>query len=255
MTVSAPEAAYPGRPAHRYLRPPKPLHFPVEEHVPEARRHFLLRAALFHTVWEAFRAGAAVGSDQFVYWDPTDPRACCAPDVFVKAGAHDESFESWKAWERGAPDLVVEITSASDASEGPWDQKLDRFRRLGCKEIVRFDPENQDCPLRIWDGIDGDVAERDPADPGFNRSDTLGMYLCVYRDAELGPALGVARDPEGRDRLPTPAEARQREAEARQQADEARQCEAEARQRETEARHKAERRIAELEAELAKRGT
>jgi Uma2 family endonuclease len=247
MTVAAPEAAYPGRPAHRYLRPPQPLHFPVEERVPEARRHFLLRTALFHTVWEAFRAGAAVGSDQFVYWDPTDPHACCAPDVFVKAGAIDESFESWKAWERGAPDLVVEITSASDANEGPWDQKLDRFRRLGAKEIVRFDPEDAERPLRIWDGADGDVTERDPADPGFNRCDTLSMYLCVYRDAELGPALGVARDAEGRDRLPTPAEARKR-------ADEARQREAEARKQADEARQKAERRIAELEAELARRG-
>jgi Uma2 family endonuclease len=239
MTVSAPEAAYPGRPARRYLRPPRPLCFPVEESVPETRRHYLLRTALFETVWEAFRDGATVGSDQFVYWDPTDPRASCAPDVFVKAGVPDESFDSWKVWERGAPDLVVEITSASDANEGPWDQKLDRFRRLGAKEIVRFDPEDAERPLRIWDGADGDVTERDPAAPGFNRCDTLGTYFCVYRGARLGPALGVARDPEGRDRLPTPTEERQREVEARQ--------------REAEARQKAERRVAELEAQLAKR--
>jgi Uma2 family endonuclease len=233
MTVSAPEA-YPGRPARRYLRPPQPLHFPVEQSVPETRRHYLLRTALFETVWEAFRDSVTVGSDQFVYWDPTDPRACCAPDVFVKAGVPDESFDSWKVWERGAPDLVVEITSASDSNEGPWDEKLDRFRRLGAKEIVRFDPEDPQHPLRIWNGADGDVTERDRADQSFNRCDTLGMSFCVYRDARLGTALGVARDAEGRDRLPTPAEVRQREAEARQ---------------------KAERRIAELEAELAKRGT
>jgi hypothetical protein len=204
-------------------------------------------------VRDAFRDRATIGSEQFVYWDPTDPRACCAPDLFVKAGVSQQAFESWKAWERGAPDLVVEITSASDANEGPWDQKLDRFRRLGAKEIVRFDPEDAERPLRIWDGADGDVTERDPGEQGFNLSDALGMYFCVYRDAELGPMLGVARDPEGRDRLPTPTEARQQADEACQREVEARQHEAEARQREAEARQNAERRIAELEAELARR--
>jgi hypothetical protein len=225
MTVSV-QGAYPGRPAHRYLRPAAPLRFPVEERVPETWRHMEVRTALYLVVRDAFRDRATIGSEQFVYWDPTNPRACCAPDLFVKLGVPLEPFESWKAWERGAPDLVIEIVSASDTSETPWDQKLDRFRRLGAKEIVRFDPDDAEHPLRIWDGADGDVPERDPADSDFNRCDTLGMYFCVYRDPLLGLALGVARDPEGRDRLLTPPE------------------------RETQAK----RRIAELEAQLAKRG-
>jgi hypothetical protein len=36
----------------------------------------------------------------------------------------------------------------------------------------------------------------------------LGVHFCVCDDAKLGPMLRVARDPEGKDLLPTPDEAR-----------------------------------------------
>jgi hypothetical protein len=204
----------------------------VEERVPEKGRHLHARTALFMLVWDTFKDTAAVCSEQFIYWDPTDPKQCCAPDLFVRLGSPRTVVDCWKVWERGAPELVVEITSASDTAEGPWETKLERFRRLGAKEIVRFDPDDGERPIRIWDAIDGDAVERDPADPAFHRCETLGMFLVVRQDAECGTMLRLARDPEGRDLLPTPSEARQLEAEARQ---------------------RAERRIAELEAELATR--
>jgi hypothetical protein len=224
----------------RYLRAPAPLRFPAEAEMPETRRHLEQRTALFEIVRDAFGDRATVGSEQFVYWDPTDPTQCCAPDLFVRLGVPDARFKSWKVWERGAPELIVEITSRSDAAEGPWDEKLARFRRLGAREIVRFDPEDHERPLRIWDAIDGDPVERDPNDPTFWRCDALGAFFCIRDDPEREPMLRLARDAEGRDLLPTPNEARQ--------------CEADARQREAEARRAAERRVAELEAELATRG-
>jgi hypothetical protein len=224
MTVTAPRVASSDLGRRRYLRPPAPLCFPVEAEIPETRRHLEQRTALFEVVRDAFGASVTVGSEQFIYWDPTDPRRCCAPDLFVRLGAPDTRFDSWKVWERGAPELVVEIVSPSDAAEGPWDRKLERFGRLGAREIARFDPEDSAKPLRIWDCIDGDLVERDPADPAFRRCDTLGVHFCVCNDADLGPMLRLARDADGRDLLPTPSEARQR----------------------------AERRTAELEAELAR---
>jgi Uma2 family endonuclease len=238
MTVAASNAVDRAPVRHRYLRAPEPLYFPVEQSVPETGRHLELRTVLFQIVRDAFRASATVGSEQFVYWDPTDPKQCCAPDLFVRLGSPHTLVDSWKVWERGAPELVVEITSASDAAEAPWETKLARFRRLGAREIVRFDPEDRERPIRIWDAVDGDAVERDATDPAFRRCETLGTYLVVHEHAEVGPMLRLARDPDGRDLLPTQAEARQREAEARQ--------------REAEA---AARRIAELEAELAKRST
>jgi Uma2 family endonuclease len=225
MAVSAAHAAHPSRGPRRYLRAPAPIPFPSEQRMPETRRHLQQRTALFGIVREAFRDRATVGSEQFVYWDPTDPRQCCAPDLFVRLGVPDACFDTWKVWIRGAPELVVEIVSASDAADSSWDAKLERFRRLGAREIVRFDPDDRDRQLRIWDGNDGDVVERDPADPAFCRCDTLDAYFCIRHDVDLGGMLRLSRDPAGEDLLPTPEEARQREA---------------------------QHRISELEAELAK---
>jgi Uma2 family endonuclease len=229
--VPAPIVAEPGRSPHRYLRAPAPLHFPAEERMPETRRHLDQRTALYEIVKAAYGDRATVGSEQFIYWDPTDPGQCCAPDLFVRLGVPDACFDTWKVWQRGAPELVTEIAIASDAAEGTWESKLQRFRRLGAREIVRFDPDDPDRPFRIWDGNDGDVVERNPADPGFCRCDTLGAYFCIVPDAQRGPMLRLARDRDFRDIIPTPEEAHRREAEARRLA---------------------ERRVAELEAELAK---
>ena len=72
-----------------------------------------------------------------VYWDPTDPSRCLAPDAFVRLGVPDSIFGSWKTWERGAPEVAVEIVSDSDVSEASWDAKLLRYQELGVRELVR----------------------------------------------------------------------------------------------------------------------
>ena len=71
-----------------------PVHFPDSAEVPEHRRHLRLRTLLFQFLELAFADVAAVGSEQFVYWDPTDPRACLAPDAFVQLGQPESSFDS-----------------------------------------------------------------------------------------------------------------------------------------------------------------
>src|SRR5262245_4315000 len=121
----------------RYVRAPVPVVFPSEAEVPESKRHLKLRTLLHQLLELAFADRAAIGSDQFVYWDPTDPRACVAPDAFVRLGEPDSLFESWKAWERGAPHLAVEIISRSDARDRDWETTLSRYRRLGVSELVR----------------------------------------------------------------------------------------------------------------------
>src|SRR5262249_41078506 len=138
MTMSASPRTSPveSRNQRRYLRAPVPLHFPVEEEMPETRRHLFLRTTLFEVVQAAFGARATVGSEQLVFWDPTNPDRRCAPDLFVRLGVPDGWFDSWKTWERGAPHLVVEIVGKSDAADAPWDVKMDRFRRIGIREVV-----------------------------------------------------------------------------------------------------------------------
>ena len=108
--------------------------------MPETKRHLRLRTLLFQLLDFAFADQASIGSDQFVYFDASNPSRCLAPDLFVRLGQPDTQFGSWKVWERGRPELAVEILSDSDTPEPAWDTKLERYHALGVEELVRFDP-------------------------------------------------------------------------------------------------------------------
>lgn len=191
--ASSPGKAIPD--GRRYLRTPQPLVFPVAaEKMPETGEHALACADLFTLVRAFVGPRGAVGSDQFVYFDPSDPSACLAPDLIVRIGASPELFPSWKTWERGAPHVGVEITSAFDASQLEWERKLERYTRAGIAEVVRFDPANQEQPLRLWDLFDGDLVERSLEGDGARLSDALGAHWCVRPHRELGQRLGLSLD-------------------------------------------------------------
>jgi len=246
------------------------VRFPDSAEVPESTRHFELRSLIYDFLTLAFGDVASIGCDQFVYWDATDPRACLSPDAFLRFGSKDEHFRSWKVWERGVPDVAVEIISDSDASDLSWDEKLERYRLLGVSELVWFDPETPEHPLRVWDLTEGDLRERHLFAP-FARSRHLDGYWLPVPERGGGLTLRLSRDERGLALFPTlaeriaeqfraeaearraEAEARRAEAEARRMAEHALQLETEARRLETEARHAAEQRIVELQAELKRR--
>lgn len=259
----------------RYVREPTPIHFPseesLEEAVSETKRHLEARTTLYLLMKDAL-AGHAIGSDQFVYWDARDPQRCLSPDVFVKRGTSDALFDTWKVWERGAPDLAVEIVSTSDRRDLDWGEKMERYQASGIGELVRFDPLDEAQPIRVWDRIEGDLVERSPESSELRECATLGMWWVVAR-SPFGPQLRLARDREGKALLPTPDEERLRLAEelaeerkARAQAEHERllavharsiaeqkvRAEADARQREADARVIAERERDAALAELAK---
>jgi len=231
-----------------YLRPPVPVHFPEAELVPESKRHLEQRTALYRILTLAFQDQAAIGSDQFVYWDPTDPRKCLAPDVFVRLGAKDDVFRTWKVWERGAPDVAVEIVSESDERDRDWNDKLERYRRLGVRELVCFDPEADPPSLRVWVGVDGDLVER-RVEGLTARSHCLPGRWTVVEHPTFGSQLRLGRL-EGADLFPTPEEQQREVAKLERQAAER---ERQAAERERELRVAAEARIRELEAELRRR--
>jgi hypothetical protein len=213
----------------RYKRAPRPIHFPTEETVPETRRHLILRTLLF-SVLRTFGDRACAGSEQFVYWDPTNPSRCLAPDAFLRLGVPDGDFDSWKTWERGAPELAVEITSDSDASDRAVEEKVRRYHEMGVRELVRFDP---DAPagsrIRVWDRVQEDLVER-VVEGDRAPCATLKLWWVVVPGAGYPAALRLARDADGKDLVLT-----REELEAR-------------------ARQEAEQRVAELEAKLARRG-
>jgi hypothetical protein len=232
----------------RYVRAPVPLVFPVSESVPESRWHRRLCELLAESIERALAGGGLVSSDQFLYWDPADPKRCLAPDVAVRVGTPHELLKHWKTWERGAPHVGVEIVSDVDASELRFEEKLERYRCAGIGEIVRFERESSE-PIRIWDWVDGDVVERDLADPEALRSDALGAFWCCHTDPELGVMLRLSKDRDGSEIWPTHAEA---ERAAREAERAAREAERAAREVERAAKEAALARVAELEAELAR---
>src|SRR6478609_8183697 len=253
------------------------LFFPVSLKVPESTRHFRLRTLLFQFLRHAFADVAMIGSDQFVYWDPTNPRACLAPDAFVRFGNPNEDFDSWKAWERGVPQVAVEIISDSDASEASWEVKFERYQRLGVSELVWFDYHQPEHPLRIWDFVGDELLERRLLEP-WAKSQHLGGFWLPVETATGDLSLRLSRDERGLLLFPTPeeyhaeqqrieaegrriaeqalareTEARRLETEAHRLETEAHRLETEAHRLETEARRAAELRVAELEAELRRR--
>jgi hypothetical protein len=197
----------------RYRRAPQPIHFPEREEVPESKWHAELRVILYEILKLAFADRASIGCDQFVYWDPTNPKECLAPDDFVRVGPKDELFGSWKVWERGAPHVAVEIVSEYDERGQVWEHNLAKYRRLGVVEVVRVDCESATEPLRVWDAVGGDLVERELADSRRAECGPLGLEWVVVEDARLGLMLRVA-DPVTRRLLPTPAEAAEETAKA-----------------------------------------
>lgn len=174
--------------------------------MPDTGIHLELRTALYLLVRDFVGERGAVGSDQFVYWDPSDPARCLAPDLIVRLGAAPGPFPSWKVWERGAPQLGVEIISRFDRSASELAERIERYRSAGFEEVVVFDPEAAERPLRLWDRIEGDLVERALDDEAALACDTLGLFWCVRPEPKLGRELRLARDAGGEALLPTHTE-------------------------------------------------
>jgi hypothetical protein len=219
-----------------HLRPVKPVHFPASDpewEMSESRTHGWLCDVLYQVLTRAVGEHGIVGKDQFVYFDATNPQRKSAPDGFVKLGPGVVPFDSWKVWERGTPELCVEILSPSDTEEKlTWDQKMERYLAIGVRELVSF---NTDAPvgsrLRAWDRLSDDLVERlveGETTPCF----TLGHHWVVAAasapHAYTLSALRLAADPAGQNLVLLDAEerdaAREEAAKAREEAAKAREA-------------------------------
>ena len=203
--VSAPLAV-------RHLRAVRPLFFPSQEpeseKVPQSKRHHRICELLVRVLLHALGREHTIGCDQYVYFDGSNPRVCLAPDAFVKLGVPDSEFDSWKTWERGTPELAVEILSPSDSLEA-WtlEEKLARYHALGVRELVCFDADApQGQRIRAWDRVKDDLIER-VVEQERTPCVTLPGFFWVVAPGNGQPAgLRLARDELGREVLPTPEE-------------------------------------------------
>ncbi|HEY2510552.1 MAG TPA: Uma2 family endonuclease [Polyangiaceae bacterium] len=218
--------------------------------MPEGFAHLVVRTFLFRLLSFALGPEHFVGSEQFIFWDASNPGKRLAPDVFVRLHhPQPEQLGSWQTWKTGAaPDLAVEIVSPNEGDGLTWEEKLGRYHQLGVTELVRFDPEAPEgARLRVWDRVDGDLLERRVAD---DRSPCLTLGLAwVVRKVPAPSAAPHAPEYLGL-RL---VDEEGRLLQAQEERAEARAVEAEGRAtEERRAREAAEARIRELEEQLRK---
>ena len=188
-------------------------YFPADAEMPESKRHLEQRTLLYQVLELAFGNRGAIGCDQFVYWDRNDPRLCLAPDAFVCLGETNDLFPGWKVWERAIPQVAVEIVSESDERARGWETKLERYRRLGVTELVRFDSVAALQPLRIWERIGEDLVERELSAPCAASRALPGFWLAVEQ-AGVGLALRLSHDAQGVQLFPSEAEDAERRIQA-----------------------------------------
>lgn len=186
-----------GPPPLRYRRAPSPIHFPIEAEVPESLRHLKLRTLLLAILEHAYASQHSIGCDQFVYWNAANAKQCLAPDVFVRLGTPQSSFDSWKTWERGAPELAVEIVSEFDRSERTWEARLARYHEVGIDEVVRFNPDAASgTRIRVWDRVEGDLVER-VVENDVTPCRTLDLWWQVREALGFPFALRLSEDEAG----------------------------------------------------------
>ena len=178
-----------------HVRPSRPVIFPSDPPPGETERHAALRRLLCDALETELRGRACVGSRRFVYWHAADPSRVLLPDVFVRLGAAQEAIDAWKMWERGAPQVCVEIVSDADTTAESWDTKLRYYHQLGVAELVRFDPEAEPGRrLRVWDRLEEVLVERVVGPDEVTPALLLDLFWVVAPARDLPAALRLARD-------------------------------------------------------------
>jgi Uma2 family endonuclease len=194
-------------------------HHHPEDSVPESGIHDAIVLYL-HSVLAVHFPESWVASDVCCYWIPGNNRIYLAPDVFVTGAPRPEPISSsYRAWEHGPLRLVIEVGSRTSLRRdvGP---KLERYAEgLLPQEYLYYDADLRH--LRLHRRTAGVYVEVLPDDQDRVWSDETGLYFQMSADGYLR-ALYPSGDP-----LLSHGE-------------------------EVERRREAERRVAALEAELAR---
>ena len=174
---------------------------------------------------------AHAGSDQFIYWAQHDPQACAAPDIYVLPGVpQDIAIDVWKVWERGVvPSLVIEVVGRDPHKD--YEQAPRRYAELGVLELIVFDPfpsESRNA-FTVYRRQAGSLRRLEVSDGDRVRCETLSCWLRRV-GSEATTRLRLATGEHGEMLFPSAEEA------------------------ERAAKDAALQRVAELEAELKRRG-
>lgn len=204
-----------------------------------------------------------VGTDSFVYYDPTDKNKKVAPDIYVVLGVSSfPARRSFYTWAEGAsPTVVFEFLSEETEKEDKGEKLRKYFEDIGVLEYFIHQPEGT-APMefRGWRRTEMGIEEIPEDERELRKSEALELWFGWEEQPDkvrlLRPYL-----PDGTP-LPTLTEARRHAQEAEERAQEAVRAQREAEERAQESAHaqrEAEERAreearkrAELEAELSR---
>jgi Uma2 family endonuclease len=146
------------------------------------------------------RSDVYVSGNLFIYYEPGNPKAVVAPDVFVVFGVEKKQRPSYKVWEEDdrIPDFVLEITSKSTASEDRGTKK-GLYAYLGVEEYFQYDPtaDYLKPPLQGFRLVEGNylpIVGQSIDNRLSIFSETLGLELWLEADGKMrfyAPDLGV----------------------------------------------------------------
>ncbi len=231
------------------------IHYPESDGKPmaESPEHLEVMLSLIASLQAYFaaRQDVYVAGNQFLYWVEGNPRQRVAPDVYVVFGVPRRPWRAtWKVWETGkAPDLIIELTSPSTASED-LGRKYQLYQRLKVGEYVLIDVKHEYLkePLNLY-RLKGNEYQRVPNEHPCSEewrvhSELLGLTF-VLLPGEGGYQVRLW-EPQRERWLPNPVEVAEQYELAQHQMRELEQRFA----RESQARAKLEERVRELEEEL-----
>ena len=247
-------------PEHRAHRTHDKTFYPVEEKVGQDSIQVVILELLRPLIerWYALLGKPTfVGADQFIYWKRGYPSKVVAPDIYVLPGvAPGRRVKSWKVWKTGiTPSLAMEVV----ASDDPYKDYMEapaRYDALGVEELIIFDVNWEIGEDRVrWQRFrrleTRGFTRVDATDADRLRSRVLGCFLRVVGEGD-DARLRLGTGPTGDDLVPTETEAERAAKEAERAAkDEALAARDEA----VATKEEALRRVAELEALLARQGT
>lgn len=230
-------------------------HYPVSDGKPiaESPEHLEMMLSLIATLQAYFapRQDVYVAGNQFLYWIEGNPKQRVAPDVYVVFGVPKRPWRAtWKVWEMGkAPDVIIELTSPSTASED-LGRKYQLYQRLKVSEYLLVDVKHEYLkePLNLHRLVNGEYQrvpnERPSPEEWRVHSELLGLTF-VLTPGEGSYQLRLW-EPQGERWLPNPMEVAEQYELAQQHLRDIERRFAQ----EAQARAQLEERVRELEEEL-----
>ncbi len=186
-----------------------------DDDVGESTEQGIIVRLLLSTMAELARergwARTLVAGDQFFAWIPHEPLVRVSPDVYLLDDPPPPPYPAmWRTWLPGqaAPRFAVEVVSEAWAKDYLLAPR--KYAQLGTRELVVFDPHARLRAHRVA----LQMFRRDPDSGALVRieagaapiySEELGAWLVVQPDPG-GDRLRIARDPDGRDLVPTTEE-------------------------------------------------